>query len=128
MLCIFFYPVAKPTGKGHRLPARNRDDGLFAFLFLFRARGDAANAVPEGRHAADDVDDKRTGEIENEVVDVARAGACIDLRDLDRRDDEGQRRGEEKDAALPAEHRREKHAHRCERNNVAREVEHHEPQ
>ena len=84
-LCIFFYyPVARPTGKDHRLPARNRDDGLFAFLFLFGARGNAAYTLPEGRDATDDIDDERAGEVEDEVVDVARAGARVDLRDLDK--------------------------------------------
>ena len=77
---------------------------VMKFLFLFRARRHAAYALPERRDATDDVDDERTGEIEDEVVDVARAGARVDLRDLDRRDGERQRRGEEEDAALPAEY------------------------
>ena len=80
-LHLFYYPVAKPTGKDHRLPARNRDDGLFSFLFLFGARRHAAYALPERRHAADDIDDERAGEVEDEVVDVARASRADDRRD-----------------------------------------------
>ena len=101
---------------------------VMKFLLFFRARGDAANAVPEGRHAADNVDDECTGEVEDEVVDVARAGARVDLRDLDRRDGERQCRGEEEDAPLPAEYGGQEHAHRRERDEVSGEIENDQPQ
>lgn len=127
-LRLFFLFVAKRIDENKTTVKASEPSTAVFRLFLFGARRHAAYALPERRDAADDVDDERTGEVEDEVVDVARAGARVDLRDLDRRDGERQRRGEEEDAALPAEYGGQEHAHRRERDEVSGEVENDQPQ
>ena len=84
--------------------------------------------MPKRCHSAHDKNEQRTRKIEDKVIHIARARSGVHLQDLHRRDRQHQRGRVEENAPLPAEQRRQEHAHRRERDQVARKVQHHQPQ
>ncbi len=97
------------------------------FLFL-RPWVDPADMFPERRDPAEYEHDQRPGEVQNQIVHVARARAGVPLRDLDRGDAEDERGCEKEDAPLPAEQRGQEYAKGRKCHKVAQQVEHDQAQ
>ena len=84
--------------------------------------------LPDRCDPAEYEHDQRPGEVQNQIVHIARARAGIHLRDFDRGDAEGKRSGEKEDAPLPAEQRGQEYAKGRKCHKVAQQVEHDQAQ